>query len=91
MILKDLLEYFAIDVILPDYLYEESFNDVFLEGDFSKEDNSYRIVIKTRKDVVHTMIISPDDDYPVVISSELSNGKINGMKFPKTEGDLVYF
>ena len=90
MILKELLDYFDIDVALPDYLYEESFNEVFLEGDMSKAKNAYEIVIETRRDVVHTMTIDPDDDYPVVISSLLANGKSNGIKFGKTKDDLLY-
>lgn len=90
MILKDLLNYFDIDVILPEYLYDESFNDVFLKGEVIKENNKYEIVAETRKEVIHTMIINSDDDYPVVISSELPNGKTNGVKFPKVKGDLTY-
>ena len=90
MILKELLDYFKIDVGLPDYLYGESFNEVFLEGNMSKENNVYKIVIETRKDVIHTLIINPDDDFPVIVSSLLPNGKSNGIKFGKTKDDLVY-
>ncbi len=90
MILKELLDYFKIDVELPDYLYGESFNEVFLEGNMSKENNVYKIVIETRKDVIHTLIINPDDDFPVIVSSLLPNGKSNGIKFGKTKDDLVY-
>lgn len=90
MILKELLDYFKIDVELPDYLYEESFNEVFLEGEMSNEDDAYKIVIETRKNVIHTLIINPDDDFPVIVSSLLPNGKSNGIKFGKTKGDLVY-
>ena len=90
MILRELLDYFNIKTDLPDYLYDESFNEVFLKGELSKIDNTYEIVIKTRKDITHTMIINPSDDYPVIISSELSNGRTNGIKFSKTEGSLVY-
>lgn len=90
MILRQLLDYFNIDVVLPDYLYEETFNEVFLKGNLSKTDNSYKIVIETRKDVVHTMIINPDDEYPVIISSLLPNGRTNGTKFGQSSDDLVY-
>lgn len=90
MILKELLDYFNIDVDLPEYLYEESFNEVFLNGMLSKVDNTYKIVIETRKDVIHTMIINPEDDYPVVISSILPNGKTNGIKFGQSSSDLIY-
>ena len=90
MILKELLDYFDIDVDLPEYLYEESFNEVFLKGVLSKSENAYKIVIETRRDVVHTMIIDCDDEYPVVISSLLANGKSNGIKFGKSRDDLVY-
>lgn len=90
MILRELLDYFNIDVILPEYLYEEIFNEVFMKGNLSKTDNAYKIVAETRKDVIHTMIINPDDDYPVSISSLLPNGRTNGCKFGKNNGDLVY-
>ena len=90
MILKNLLDYFNIDVDLPEYLYEESFNEVFLKGKLSKVDNTYKIVIETRKDVIHTMIINPLDDYPLTIISTLPNGKSNGTKFGKTKDDLKF-
>ena len=90
MILKELLDYFNIEVNLPQYLYEESFNEVFMEGNLSKTDDTYEIVIETRKDVVHKMIINPGDDYPVIISSRLPNSKTNGVKFGKSRDDLVY-
>ena len=90
MILRELLDYFNIDVILPEYLYEETFNEVFMKCNLSKTDNAYKIVAETRKDVTHTMIINPDDDYPVSISSLLPNGRTNGCKFGKSNGDLVY-
>ena len=49
MILKDLLAYFDINADLPEYLYEESFNEVFMKGELSKENSIYKIVIKTQK------------------------------------------
>ncbi len=90
MILRELLDYFDIDIDLPPYLYDERFNEVFKEGQLSKINDCYKIVIETRKDVIHTMIINSDDDFPVVISSELPNGAKNGIKFGRSKGELVY-
>ena len=90
MILRELLDYFEIDVELPEYLCEHPFNEVFLKGNLSKNSNSYDITIKTRKDVTHTMIINPGDSYPVVILSILPNGKTNGTKFGQSEDDLLF-
>ena len=90
MILKDLLAYFDINVDLPEYLYEESFNEVFMKGELSKANNVYKIVIKTQKEVIHTMIIDSDSDFPVIISFELPNGAKNGIKFGKNKDDLKY-
>ena len=90
MILKDILDYFNIDESFPDYLLEQSFNKIFLDGDLSKTDNNYKIVVKTRQDVTHQMFLRPGDDYPVIILSELPNGLLNGMKFGLTEDDVAY-
>ena len=90
MILKELLDYFGIEVDLPEYLYEETFNEVFLEGTLVKTENTYKITIKTRKDVIHSMIINPDDDYPVTVSSLLPNGKTNGIRFGQNQNDLIF-
>lgn len=90
MKLKDILDYFKIDVDLPEYLYSEEFNDVFLKGNLTKDDNVYRIVIETRKDVIHTICIDPFDDYPVTVISTLPNGKTNGTRFGKAKGDLNF-
>ncbi len=90
MILKDLLNYFDIEESFPDYLLEQSFNEVFLDGDLSKSDNNYKIVVKTRQDVTHQMFLKPNDEYPVIIMSELPNGSLNGMKFGQSEGDVSY-
>lgn len=90
MILKDILDYFDINESFPDYLLEQSFNKVFLDGDLSKTDNNYKIVVKTRQDVTHQMFLKPNDDYPVIILSELPNGLLNGMKFGLTEDDVRY-
>ena len=90
MILKDLLNHFNIEVELPEYLYGETFNEVFLEGTLVKTNDTYKITIETRKDVIHSMIINPDDEYPVTISSLLPNGKTNGMKFGQNQNDLKF-
>ena len=90
MILKDLLEHFDIEESFPDYLLEQSFNEVFLDGDLSKSDNNYKIVVKTRQDVIHQMFLKPAEDYPVIIMSELPNGSLNGMKFGQSEDDVSY-
>ncbi len=90
MIFKDLLEYFGIEESFPDYLLEQSFNKVFLDGEFSKENNNYKIVVTTRQNVTHQMFIKPDEEYPVIIMSELPNGSLNGMKFGQTKDDEVF-
>ncbi len=90
MILSDLLNHFGIDEEFPQYLLNQSFNKVFLDGDLSKCENSYRIVVTTRQNVTHQMFLKPLEDYPVIILSVLPNGLENGMKFGQTEGDVVY-
>lgn len=90
MIFKDLLAYFDIDESFPDYLLEQTFNKIFLDGEFSKANNNYKIVVTTRQDVTHQMFIKPNDDYPVIIMSVLPNGSLNGMKFGQTEDDVAY-
>jgi len=90
MILKDLLKQFNINVDLPEYLYDEEFNEVFLKANLKKDNGCYVLSIKTRKEVIHNMFINPEEDYPVIISSILPNGLKNGVKFGKTHDDLVY-
>ncbi len=90
MILKELLDYFNLEIDLPQYLYEETFNEVFMKGNLSKINDIYKIAVKTQKDVIHTMIIDSDDNYPVTILSELPNGRTNGTKFGQSSSDLVY-
>ena len=90
MIFKDILTHFDIVGQFPEYLLDQTFNEVFLDGDFSKVDNSYKIVVTTRQDVAHQMFIRPGDDYPVVIMSRLPNGSSNGMKFGTTKDDVRY-
>lgn len=85
MILKDLLNHFEIEEDLPDYLLSQPFNEVFMDGELALKDNSYEIVVTTRQDVTHQMFIRPNDEFPVIIMSELPNGLLNGMKFPKEE------
>ncbi len=90
MILEDLLKHFNIEESFPDYLLEQSFNKVFLDGDLSKIDNNYKIVVKTRQDVTHQLFLKPDEEYPVIVLSELPNDQLNGMKFGLTEDDVAY-
>ena len=90
MILKDLLEHFAIRESFPDYLLNQTFNEVFLEGNLLKQDENYKIAVKTRQDVTHQMFLRPNDDYPIIILSKLPNGSSNGMKFGRNENDVVY-
>ena len=90
MILKDLLDHFDIRADLPDYLLNHPFNEVFLDGKFSKKDNNYEIEVRTRQDVTHQMFIRPYDDFPVIIMSTLPNGSLNGMKFGRSEDDVAY-
>ena len=90
MILKDLLSHFHIEDEFPEYLYEQTFNEVFLDGELSREDNRYKIVITTRQDVTHQMFLNPQDEFPVVILSELPNGLLKGMKFGRVKGQVTY-
>lgn len=90
MIFQEVLEYFNIEESFPDYLLEQTFNQVFLDGELSKIDNHYKIVVTTRQDVTHQMFIKPQEDYPVVIMSILPNGNLNGMKFGQTKDDVKY-
>jgi hypothetical protein len=89
MILKDLLNHFGIDDELPVWLLNQTFNKVFLEGDLSKEDNNYKITVRTRQDVIHNMFIRPADEFPLIILSELPTGKLNGMKFGQQKGQEI--
>ena len=90
MMLNDLLGHFEIDADLPQYLLDQTFNEVFLEGDISKTQNEYKIAVTTRQDVTHELFIRPGDGYPVVVMSILPNGSLNGMKFGQKEGDVRY-
>lgn len=90
MILKDLLDYFNIEDNLPDYLLQQPFNEVFLDGEFEKTDNTYKIEVTTRQDVTHQMFIRPGDEFPLIIMSVLPNGNLNGMKFGQNKGDVTY-
>ncbi len=85
LILKELLNHFSIEEDLPDYLLNQSFNEVFLDGKLTISENTYKIVVKTRQDVLHQMFIKPNDEFPVIMLSELPNGLLNGMKFPQKE------
>lgn len=90
MQLKEILDHFNIDVELPDYLYRESFNEVFCDGEVEMNDGAYKISIKTRQNVTHNMIIKPDDATPITIISKLPNGLLNGVKFGQSKGDVEY-
>ena len=86
MILRELLDHFEIDEELPEHLLEHPFNKVFLDGNLTKQDNNYKIAIKTRQNVTHQMFIRPGDEFPLAILSELPNGLLNGIKFGQNEG-----
>ena len=90
MIFKDLLKHFQIEESFPDYLLSQTFNEVFRDGNMVRKNGNYKISIRTRQNVTHQMIISPDDAYPVTILSELPNGSQNGMKFGQSESDVKY-
>ncbi|MBE6496146.1 MAG: hypothetical protein E7Z78_06835 [Methanobrevibacter thaueri] len=85
MILSVLLKHFGIDIDMPEYLLNHPFNEVFLDGDVTVEDNVYTIAVRTRQDVTHQMFLKANDEFPVIVMSELPNGKLNGMKFPQEE------
>lgn len=90
MIFKDILDHFSIEGDFPPYLLNQTFNKVFLDGDLTENDGSYKISITTRQNVTHQMFIRPGDEFPVAILSELPNGLENGMKFGQNEGDVKY-
>ena len=89
MILKDLLNHFKIEETFPDYLYSQRFNEVFLDGELTIEDNNYKIVVTTRQDVTHQMFLKPNEEFPVIILSILPNGRLNGLKFGLNEGEEI--
>ena len=70
MIFSELLNHFKIDEEFPEYLLDQTFNDVFIDGNLSKIDENYKIVIKTRQNVIHQMFIKPNDAHPVTILSK---------------------
>lgn len=90
MILKELLNHFEISEEFPEYLLNQTFNEIFLEGTLSKAGHEYKIVITTRQNVTHQMYLKPNEEYPVIIMSELPNGSLNGMKFGQTQSDVKY-
>ncbi len=85
MILKDLMIHFSIDEDLPEYLLNQTFNKVFLDGKLAKEGNTYEIAVTTRQDVTHHLFIKPGEEFPVIVLSELPTGLLNGMKFSQNE------
>ena len=40
--------------------------------------------------ILQPMFLKPNEEYPVIIMSELPNGSLNGMKFGQSEGDVSY-
>ena len=90
MIFRELLDHFSIQEEFPEYLYSQTFNKVFLDGEFTFENDNYKLEVTTRQNVTHQMFLRPDDDYPVVIMSILPNGNQNGMKFGRFESDVKY-
>ena len=90
MIFSELLNHFKIDEEFPEYLLDQTFNDVFIDGNLSKIDENYKIVVKTCQNVIHQMFIKPNDAHPVTILSKLPNGLLNGMKFGRTRDDVTY-
>ena len=90
MFLKDLIVHFNIEGDFPQHLLEESFNEVFLKGKFFECENGYKIVAETRKNITHTMILNPDDEFPIIVISKRPNGALNGIKFSRIEGKLEY-
>lgn len=89
MILEDLLTHFDIDEDLPDYILNQRFNEVFLDGKLTIKDNTYEIVVRTRQDVTHHLYIKPGEEFPVIVLSELPSGLLNGMKFGQNEGEEI--
>ena len=90
MIFKELIHHFNITDEFPDYLLEESFNEIFKDGDLSKESGEYKIVVETRQNVTHQMFIRPNDNFPLIILSKLPNGSLNGIKFGLDSDDVTY-
>ncbi len=90
MILKEIIKHFKIEIELPDYLLEQNFNDVFIKGELTNNQNTYKITVLTRKNITHTMIINLGDDYPLTITSTLPNNTRNGIRFGKNKNDLKY-
>ena len=90
MIFKDLLNHFNIKGDFPDYILNQTFNEVFLDGELEVNNNSYKISITTRQNVTHQMFIDDSNEFPVIILSKLPNGNLNGMKFPKNSDKVVY-
>ncbi len=89
LILKDILLHFDINEDLPVHLLNQNFNKVFLDGDLTIRGDTYKIVVKTRQNVTHMMFIKPNEEFPLVIMSELPNGLLNGMKFGRSEGEEI--
>ena len=90
MIFQDVLNHFNITGDFPDYILNQTFNKVFLDGDLEVNNSSYKISITTRQNVTHQMFIDEGNEFPVIILSKLPNGRLNGVKFPKNSEEVVY-
>ena len=89
LILRDLLDHFGIDEEFPDYLYNQTFNEVFLDGELTNKGNNYKLVVTTRQDVTHQLFLKPNEEFPVIVLSILPNGRSNGIKFGQNEGEEI--
>ena len=89
MILKDLFNHFGIEEDLPDHLLNHRFNEVFLDGELKSKDNNHEIVVTTRQNVTHMMFIKTNEEFPLIILSELPNGLLNGIKFGRNPGEEI--
>ena len=90
MIFKDILNHFEIDGEFPEYLLSQTLNKVFLDGDLTMEGDTYKIEITTRQNVTHQLFINPNEEFPLIVMSELPNGSLNGMKFGQRSSDVKY-
>ena len=75
MIFKDVLNHFNIKGDFPDYILNQTFNEVFLEGDLEVNNNSYKISITTRQNVTHQMFIDDSNNQQKITLEQLSAGE----------------
>lgn len=62
---------------------------MFLDGELKSKDNNHEIVVTTRQNVTHMMFIKPNEEFPLIILSELPNGLLNGIKFGRNPGEEI--